>query len=353
MVVVEDPTSGVKPAPPAPPSSERLAPPVVAVVVTHDPGPWLEEMLASLGAQDYPNLSVLVVDAASAVDPLPRVRSVLPGAYVRRLDRNPGFGVAANEVLDEVEGASFFALCHDDVLLEPTVVRALVEEAYRSNAGVVGPKVVTWGSPRHLLQVGLLADKTGVPTPVVERGELDQEQHDRVRDVFSLPGGCTLVRADLFEVIGGFDPAIDMFGEDLDLCWRAHVAGARVVVVPVARIQHRESTATQVGADRRRRLLARHRVRTMLSCYGLLHLVRVLPQAWLLTLVEAAYAVATGDRGRARAGLGAWWWNARRLGGLLRRRRQVRATRRLPDREVRRLQVRGSAVVAALTRGEV
>ncbi len=34
------------------------APPVVAVVVTHDAGPWLEECLASLGAQDYPNLSV-------------------------------------------------------------------------------------------------------------------------------------------------------------------------------------------------------------------------------------------------------------------------------------------------------
>src|SRR5437868_2178265 len=37
------------------------APPVVVVVVIHDPGEWLEEALASLGNQDYPNLSVLVI----------------------------------------------------------------------------------------------------------------------------------------------------------------------------------------------------------------------------------------------------------------------------------------------------
>ena len=42
---------------------ETLAPPVVAVVVAHDPGPWFEETLASLDSQDYAELSVLVLDA--------------------------------------------------------------------------------------------------------------------------------------------------------------------------------------------------------------------------------------------------------------------------------------------------
>ncbi len=98
-------------------------------------------------AQDYPNLSVLVVDAASTVDPLPRIADALPAAYVRHLDHNPGFGAAANEVLDVVEGAAFYALCHDDIALDPSAIRALVEEAFRSNAGVVGPKLVSWRPP--------------------------------------------------------------------------------------------------------------------------------------------------------------------------------------------------------------
>lgn len=329
------------------------APPVVAVVVTHDPGPMLEECLASLGSQDYPNLSVLVVDAASTADPLPRVAAALPDAYVRHLDANPGFGAAANEVLEVVDGASFYLFCHDDVLLDTSAVRALVEEAFRSNAGVVGPKLVAWGDPGALLQVGLSADKTGVTTSLVEEGERDQEQHDRVRDVFAIPGACTLVRADLFTTLGGFDPGITFLGEDLDLCWRAQVAGSRVVVVPAARTQHREGLSSRRGIDDRRRLFARHRLRTMLTCYGPFHLLRVLPQAALLTLLEAVYALAAGQVTQSIDVLGAWTWNARRFGEIRRRRRALRSVRGLRDAEVRRLQGRGSARLTAYLRGEL
>lgn len=329
------------------------APPVVAVVVTHDPGPWLEECLGSIGAQDYPNLSVLVIDAASRVDPLPRIASALPDAFVRHLDTNPGYGAAANEVLRVVEGAAFYVFCHDDILLEPSSVRALVQESFRSNAGVVGPKLVSWGSPRALLQVGMSADKTGVISPLVERGELDQEQHDRVRDVFAVPGACTMVRADLFASLGGYDPAITYLGDDLDLCWRAHVAGARVVVVPAARVQHREELQTRRRVDDRRRLFARHRLRTMLVCYGPIHLVRVLPQAAVFTLIEAVYALAAGRITQSADVLSAWSWNARRFGEIRARRRQLRAVRGLRDGEIRRLQGRGSARLTSYLRGEL
>ena len=81
-------------------------------------------------------------------------------------------------------------------------------------------------------------DHSGYAVPLVEPGELDQEQHDAVRDVFTVPGACTLVRADLFAEIGGFDEGIDYLLDDLSLCWRAHIAGARVIVAPDARVRH-------------------------------------------------------------------------------------------------------------------
>src|SRR4051812_26820610 len=83
------------------------APSVVAVVVACDPGEWLEETLPARGAQDYPSLSVLVLDAGGgADDPTARIAQVLPEAYVRRVEGNPGFGAAANEALAAVEGAA-------------------------------------------------------------------------------------------------------------------------------------------------------------------------------------------------------------------------------------------------------
>ena len=45
-----------------------------------------------------------------------------------------------------VEGAAFFLLCHDDVALDPDAVHKLVEESFRSNAGVVSPEVRATGT---------------------------------------------------------------------------------------------------------------------------------------------------------------------------------------------------------------
>src|SRR5580700_5997115 len=223
---------------------ETLAPPVVAVIVTCDPGPWFAETLRAFGAQEYPELSVLVLDAGSAQDPTAIVAAELPGAFVRRLGVNRGFGASANEALTMVEGASYFLFCHDDVAPESDAIHQLVEESFRSNAGVVAPKLVSWDDPGRLLHVGMAVDKGGAVVDRVEPGEIDHGQHDAVRDVFLAPGGCTLVRADLFAELGGFDPDVFVMGEDLDLCWRAQIAGARVMVAPQARVRHLELLAS-------------------------------------------------------------------------------------------------------------
>ena len=192
----------------------QLVPSVVSVMVVHDPAEWFDETLQSLAAQDYPNLRHLLLvtpmsDEDERADFADHIRSVLPDAFVRDLPTNAGFGSAVNEVLRLVEGDNgFFLICHDDVALEPRVVRTLVAEVFRSNAGIVGPKLTDWDQPRLLQHVGLGLDRFGELDPLVEPGEVDQEQHDAVRDVFVLPSACLLVRADLFRSVGGFDPAI-------------------------------------------------------------------------------------------------------------------------------------------------
>ena len=205
-------------------------------------------------------------------------------------------------------------------------MRLLVEEAFRSNAAVVGPKLVDWDDPRRLLQVGQGMDHAGYGVPLVERGELDQSQHDAVRDVFTVPGPCTLVRADLFAEIGGFDEGISDFLDDVSLCWRAQVAGARVIVAPDARVRNRDELASAAGYDQRRRLQARHRLRIVLS---LLRPARASRGPWCRrsssTSPRSLYALVAGPhqarrRRRATRGRG----TSRRLGELRDARQQVR-----------------------------
>ena len=332
---------------------ETLVPPVVIAMVTHDPGPWFEESLASVVAQGYPNASLLVIDSGSSVDLEERIATVAPQAHLRRLEANVGFGPAANEVLNAVEGAAFYLFCHDDVRLDPDVVQVMVEEAYRSNAGVIGGKIVDWHDSQRILQVGMGADKTGAPAPYVERGELDQEQHDAVRDVFYVPGAATLVRADLFKALGGFDSGIELLGEDLDLSWRAHVAGARVVVAPGARIGHLEALGSRRAVDDRRRLQTRHRLRTSRVCYSWSSRVRVMPQVAVIALVEMVYSLVMGRFRHARDIAQAWTWNVRHRGEIRQRRQHLRPQRVVSDTDVRRLQARGSSRVSGFLRGQL
>ncbi len=348
---------------------ETLAPPVVAVVVAHDPGPWFEETLASIASQDYVELSVLVLDTGAGEDLASRVAAVLPSAYVRRFDGNPGFGATVNEVRSMVDGAAYYLICHDDVALDVDAVHLMVEEAFRSNAGIVSPKSVSWGDPQRLVHVGMSVDKGGSVVERVQPHEIDHGQHDAVRDVFVAPGGCTLVRADLFGELHGFDPSIVAMGEDLDLCWRAQVVGARILVAPEARVRHREELASGTraldpsllaiggassGPPRYpvtlQELQRRHELLAVLKCYSRSHLLRVLPQVLLLAMGEVVVAELAGNRARARAVVRAWRWNLGRLGVLRSQRAALRSARRVGDKEIRVLQVRGSARLAAYLR---
>ncbi|HLM65685.1 MAG TPA: glycosyltransferase family 2 protein [Acidimicrobiales bacterium] len=319
-----------------------LTPPVVVVVVSRDPVvDRFDALLRALADQDYPNFRVLVIDAGSREDATARVADVLPDARVLRLDDDDGYGASANRVLDFVEGAELYVFSHDDVAPEPDALSALVEVAIGYEAGIVGPKLVAWDDPNHLLQVGMASDRIGTALPFVEPGELDQAQHDGLREVFVVPGAFTLVRADLFERIGGFDESVTLLGDDVSLSWRARVAGASVLVTSDATVRHAQALAERCDRRERTRLADRHRLRALLMCTGVPRLVLVLPQAVLVTLGQVVAGLATGRAGRAADAVGAWVWNLQRIRSLLAARRHVASIRRVPDRHIAKAQVRG------------
>src|SRR5256885_4578059 len=91
----------------------------------------------------------------------------------------------------------------------------------------------------------------------------------------------------------------------------------------------------------------------MLKAYGPLHLLRVVPQAIAAGLAEIVYALLAGRRGQAGDVASAWAWNLRGSGRLREARRATQRLRRVPDADVRRLQMRGSARVTAFVRGQL
>ena len=237
----------------------RQAPPVVAVVVVHEPEPWFDDTLESFARQDYPNLRLLFLGRHRMEPSIgtgrrrrrsrsPRSSRASPLACPRRSsDRptgNPGFGAVANEVLRLVEGEhGLFLVCHDDVAIGPRRPAAHGRGAVPIERRRGRAEARRLGRPAVLQSVGMGVDRFGEIDHSIELGEVDQEQHDGVRDVFAVPSACMLIRADLFRELDGFDESLSFHGEDVELCWRIHHSGARVVVAPSARVRHRERTA--------------------------------------------------------------------------------------------------------------
>lgn len=337
----------------APGETRAATPSVAAVVVAHDPGEWFDEVVDSIVTQDYPRLTLVVIDHGTVGDLADRVARMAPQALVVRADRTVGFGAAANVARSVGLDSAYLLLCHDDVALASNAVSTLVTESLRSNAGIVGPKLVTWNQPEVLQHVGYRVDQFGATDEMVEAAELDQSQYDAVTDVFALPSACLLIRTQLFDDLGGFDPGISRRGESVDLCWRAQLAGARVLVVPDARVRHREGLVDRVGVDDVRRTTARHQIRTVLVTGGGWRLVWTTLQLLALSLSEVLLALATGRFRQVRDVLHAWLWNLARLGEIRRRRRQVRERQAVSFGEVRAAQERGSVRINAFLQGQI
>ena len=322
---------------------------MLAVVVAHRPQEWFGETLESLALQDYGLLSVAVVDAAgSGIGP--RVAEVLSDAAVIDAAGASGFSEAANAVLSADLTADFLLVCHDDVALAPDAVSILVAEALRSSAGVVGPKIVEWDRPEIIRHAGYDVDRFGVPADRAGAHELDQEQHDGVRDSFALPSAVLLIRRELFVRLGGFDAGMTFRGEDVDFCWRAQMAGARVMFVGGAVARHRGGLASRTGIDDVRLTQTRHALRSMLVNHGRISLTVFVPLAVLMAISEVVLGVFTAHFGRARDVVSAWWWNISRLDVVLERRRANTQVRRVRQADVTALQYLGSVRLLSFLR---
>lgn len=215
---------------------------------------------------------------------------------------------------------------------------ALVSTAVRVDASVVGSKVLDASNPQQLLSVGGATDVFGFPFTGLERGELDQEQFDVIRDVACLEPASLLVRRDLAGGLGGLDRMLPYIATGLDLCQRARVVGGRVVVGPTSEVFTRVTGEDRVNSWREQA----GRIRVMIKTYSPVTLLWSLPGLLIVSLLSALHRTARGSWNALPDWMGAWFWNVRHLASTLEVRRRAPSISMDSDAELFRFQVRGS-----------
>lgn len=217
---------------------------VDAVLVAREATRWLPQTLEALAASTRRPRRLVVVDTdgtAHAVVESADERALADDVRVTDARGCTGPADATARGLEALDAAGDRAplvwVLHDDVSPEPDALQHLLAAAAAEpTAGILGPKHVVASDPERLVEVGITLTRAGRPLAEPRHGELDQGQHDDRHDVLAVSLAGALVRREVIDRLGGLDGTLAGRSADVDLCWRAHQAGHRVVVVPEARV---------------------------------------------------------------------------------------------------------------------
>lgn len=275
--------------------------PVWVVVVHHgDPAPTLACLRSIAGDPSAAARRVVVVDNSGDLDP-----EALPAGVLHlRCRDNPGYGGGVHRGIEQLEAAAksgdaapaaLLALNHD-VVLAPGYLDACVELFAADEAIGAG------GGPIHRDRLGgelwyaggALRRLTGTVRQSREPGDAR-----RARDVGFIPGTALAIRPAAWREVGGFDPRIFLYHEDLDLCLRLRRAGWRLRFDPALAVAHRLGAAT--GSANASPLYLEQLTATRLAPFrGPYRLYLALLHSGWVALRAARWALA-GDRRRVAA----------------------------------------------------
>jgi GT2 family glycosyltransferase len=230
------------------PQLEEVAPPlssprtatalVTVIVINYNGAPWLERCLESVRAQSlFAQMEVIVADNASPDDSTRLAARLLegwPGARVLQHGDNLGYSEGNNRAAEHARGR-YLLFLNNDTWLEPDCLERLIEEVRASGAAVATPLVLDYldGEVQSAGAGGF--DIFGFP--------FRASRWSHRRELFVANGCALLIETDLFRRLGGFDRLFFMYSDESDLCWRAWVAGSKVILAPSARLHHRGAPA--------------------------------------------------------------------------------------------------------------
>jgi len=163
-----------------------------------------------------------------------------PDMRVVALETNRGFAPAVNEGIRAARG-DVVVLLNNDTEAEPRWLEEIARVLDANpRAGMVACKLRLFDRRDHIHSAGDFVRVDGIPG---NRGvwEEDRGQCDDARGVFGGCGGAVAYRKAMLDEIGAFDEALGSYCEDVDLNWRARLAGYDCAYAPRAIVYHRVS----------------------------------------------------------------------------------------------------------------
>jgi GT2 family glycosyltransferase len=310
---------------------EAESPLVSLIVVNWNGRHLLEACLAALEAQTFRDFETVVVDNGSTDGSSDWVAEHYPQARLVRLAQNCGFSAGNNVGLRAARGR-YLALLNNDAEPRPAWLQALVEalEAH-PEAGACDSHVYFRDRPDRLWAAG--GDYT-VSGSVLHRGYLQPGSDGApAADVFIAIACAAIYRREALDKVGLFDEGYFSGYEDVDLSFRLHAAGYRVLNVPGAVVYHRVSETAGLNSP----AYVFHGQKNVLTTF-----VKNMPGPllWKYAPLHLAYTLGAllyfARLGRLGPALRGKWFVLRHWGEVMDKRRAAQRLRAVPVAELDR-----------------
>jgi GT2 family glycosyltransferase len=202
---------------------------------------YLHGVVINSASSDF---SVYIADNGSTDGSLNWIEENHPEVNLIRFEKNNGFAFGYDLALARVD-AQYYILVNSDVEVTPGWAEKLT--AFMDNnpeAAACQPKILALHDHSHFEYAGAAGgflDRYGYPFcrgRILTNPEKDMGQYDTAIEVFWTSGACMIVRAEAWKRCGGFDPDFFAHMEEIDLCWRFHLAGYRLFQIPTVKVFH-------------------------------------------------------------------------------------------------------------------
>lgn len=219
-----------------------LMPRIAVHIVTYNSADVIEGCLEALLAQDA-EFDICIVDNASTDETVEIIRRL--GLPVKLNETNVGYAAAQNQAIAATRSEYVLTL-NPDVILQPGYLSEMMRvlDAHPAHGSAAGRllRVENFGAPPHAIDsVGLFMRRNRRQGLLLENEPVEQAPH-QPRAIFGPDGAAAFYRRAMLDAIavGGqvFDEDFFMHKEDVDVCWRAQLAGWTSVYVPEAVAYH-------------------------------------------------------------------------------------------------------------------
>lgn len=325
---------------------------VAVIVINYNGKHLLDDCLSSLKKQSYKDYQVWVHDSQSSDGSIEYIRKKYPWVKIIQSRGNYGTAGGSNEAAKNTQ-SEYIVFMSNDIRVDSNCLKYLVETLDSDEKiGICSSKLLRFEKDKkrgkYLIDnVGGDLDIYGFSWP---RGaEKTGKQWDKKRRVAFSYGGSFIIRRDLFEKVGGYDPKYFTLSDDIDLCWRTRLLGYRVVVNPASFIYHKVSATlgTIYQRPQRRFWSERNSLRTLLKNYEIKNLFLILPRYFVIEVMEIGFFLFfQRDLKIVLALLKAFLWNLINLPDTLRERAKVQKMRVVKDEEILKKMVKKSIKLA-------